>query len=163
MQCGQQVREAWSTGAENVVNRCGKRGQQVRKTWSTGASLARCRQCFQYVAGYARSSRSPRSSRKGEREELGSALSLTATRFPAFHSDCQNYLVYRGAFIGRAAAVPSGSTSSAVAGTDTAASFTAPGGRRLYRLQRGDCRPRRWNTPGLSKWIWNPLDGDEMG
>ena len=42
--CGQQVRKAWSAGAESVVSRCGKRGQQVRKAWSTGALLARSSQ-----------------------------------------------------------------------------------------------------------------------
>ena len=75
--CGQQVRKAWSAGAESVVSRCGKRGQQVRKAWSTGALLARSSQCFPYIFGSARSSRSPRSSRKGRGRKLGGALSLT--------------------------------------------------------------------------------------
>ena len=74
---GQQVRKAWSTGAESVVNRCGKRGQQVR-CWQDLASVSRI------FSDLPDPSRSPRSSRKGEREEAGRRAFADATRLPAF-------------------------------------------------------------------------------
>ena len=89
---------AWSTGAvTRVVNRCGRRGQQVRTAWSTGADgvvnrcgLSQMQLVFTLVLSFCPISPDlPDLPERGERERAGRRASAGAARLPA--PRLQNY------------------------------------------------------------------------
>ena len=132
---GQPVRKTWSAGAENAVNRCGKRGQQVRKS-TDFTNVLKALRVLPDLPDL------PDLSRKGEREESRWRRALPLTRHAATGFSLHTRLSHRW--------TPARVDDSGAEGTRPAVAGCPDGhriGRRRGRVSspgtRRPCRKRR--------------------